>query len=158
MHNDILTSSSHQRLRGFTLVEALVALVVLSVGLLGIAGLYVEGLRAGRTAAYRSAAVTLASDMADRIRLNPTGNYEGDGPGTGADNGCVNGVGDCDPDQLAQDDWFRWFNDLQRRLPGGATATVTRQDLPPVNQFEIIISWPESGQEEPASYTLALQL
>ena len=142
--------------RGFTLVEALVALVVLSVGLLGIAGLYVEGLRAGRTSVYRSAAVTLASDMADRIRLNPTGTYKGNGPG--ADNSCVNGPGDCDPDQLAADDWFRWRSDLERRLPVGASATVERQSLPPVEQFVIVVSWPESGQEEPASYTLALQL
>ena len=91
------TTSSHDTRRaGFTLVEVLVALVVMAVGLLGIAGLYVEGLRAGRTAVYRSAAVTLASDMADRIRGNPGGAYAGAGPG--ADNGCVNGGGDCAPD------------------------------------------------------------
>ncbi len=43
--------------RGFSLVEVLVALVVMAVGLLGIAGLYVEGLHAGRTAVYRRTAV-----------------------------------------------------------------------------------------------------
>lgn len=145
-----------QATRGFTLVEALVALVVLAVGLLGIAGLYVESLRAGRTAIYRSAAVTLASDMADRIRLNPTGSYPGTGPG--ADNACVNDPGDCDPDELAQDDWFRWLEDLSRRLPTGATATIERQAVAPVEQFAITIAWPEAGQEAPASYTLALQL
>lgn len=141
---------------GFTLVEALVALVVLAVGLLGIAGLYVEGLRAGRTSVYRSTAVTLASDMADRIRLNPTGGYAGAGPGE--DRACVNGPGPCDPDELALDDWFRWLEDLRRRLPAGASATIERQDLAPVEQFVITIEWPEVGQEEPASYTLALQL
>lgn len=140
---------------GFTLVEVLVALVVLAVGLLGIAGLYVEGLRAGRTSVYRSAAVMLAADMADRIRLNPAGNYEGAGPGE--DNGCVHGPGDCDPDALAQDDWFHWLTDLRRRLPVGASATVERQDLAPLEQFVITVSWPEVGQDEPASYTLALQ-
>ncbi len=149
------TSTTYRRDAGFTLVEALVALVVLSVGLLGIAGLYVEGLRAGRTSVYRSAAVTLASDMADRIRLNPGGDYAGDGPG--ADNSCVNGPGDCDPDALAQDDWFRWLGDLQRRLPAGAEATVERQDLAPLEQFVITVFWPEPGQDQPASYTLALQ-
>ena len=92
--------------RGFSLVEVLVALVVMAVGMLGIAGLYVEGLRAGRTSVYRSAAITLASDMADRIRSNPNGAYAGGGPGE--DMGCVNGGADCDPDQLATDDWFRW--------------------------------------------------
>jgi type IV pilus assembly protein PilV len=142
--------------RGFTLVEVLVALVVMAVGLLGIAGLYVEGLKAGRTSLYRSAAVTLASDMADRIRANPDGLYAGAGPG--ADNNCVNGGGDCNPNQLAADDWFWWLADVGRRLPPGATATVAVENLAPVTQFVITVSWPEIGQAEPASYTLAMQL
>ncbi len=54
--------------RGFTLIEALVALVVLSIGLLGIAALYLDSLRAGRTAIYRTQAVNLAADLADRLR------------------------------------------------------------------------------------------
>ena len=41
------------RSKGFSLVEVLVALVVMSVGMLGIAALYLEGLRAGRTALRR---------------------------------------------------------------------------------------------------------
>lgn len=141
--------------RGFTLVEVLVALVVMAVGLLGIAGLYVEGLRAGRTSVYRAAAVSLASDMADRIRANPLGAYAGAGPG--ADNGCVNDV-ECDPDQLAGDDWFRWLGDVGRRLPTGAAATIEVENLAPVTQFVITLSWPEVGQEAPATYTLAMQL
>ena len=142
--------------RGFTLVEVLVALVVMAVGLLGIAGLYVEGLRAGRTAVYRSTAVTLAADMADRIRANPDGGYAGAGPG--ADNGCVNGAADCDRDQLAQDDWFHWLTDLHARLPAGANAIVELQDLAPLRQYVITVAWPEIGQGDPISYTLALQL
>ncbi len=144
------------RTAGFTLVEVLVALVVMAVGMLGIAGLYVEGLRAGRTAVYRSAAVMLAADMADRIRANPAGAYAGTGPGV--NNNCVNGGGDCSADELAQDDWFRWLAALQRRLPAGASATVTRQAVPPVTEFSITVSWPEVGQEAPLTYTLAMQL
>lgn len=145
-----------QRSRGFSLVEVLVALVVMAVGMLGIAGLYIEGLRAGRTSVYRGAAVTLAGDMADRIRANPDGAYAGTGPG--ADRGCVNGGGDCSPNDLAADDWFRWLEDLRRRLPAGATAVIEQQDLAPVRQYAITLSWPEAGQEAPVSYSLALQL
>jgi type IV pilus assembly protein PilV len=141
---------------GFTLVEVLVALVVMAVGLLGIAGLYVEGLRAGRTAVYRSTAVNLASDMADRIRSNPEGSYAGNGPGL--EGGCVNGGVDCDPDTLAADDWSRWLADLEERLPVGATAEIARDDLAPVTQYRITVGWPEIGQEEPVSYTLAVRL
>ena len=54
--------------RGFSIVEAMVALLVLSVGMLGIAGLYVTTLRASGSALYRSHAINFAADMADRIR------------------------------------------------------------------------------------------
>ena len=151
-----MTTGVVSKVRGFTLVETLVALVVMAVGLLGIAALYVEGLRAGRTSVYRSAAVTLVGDMADRIRANPAGTYSGTGPG--ADNGCVNGGLDCGPDELAADDWFHWLADLQRRLPDGATASVDRQVIAPITEFAITVFWPEPGQEEPASYTLVMQL
>jgi len=59
---------------GFGLIESLVALLVISVGMIGIAGLYGQGLRASGTALYRTIAVNLAADMADRIRANRRGN------------------------------------------------------------------------------------
>ena len=57
---------------GFTMVEVMVALVVLAVGLLGIAALLLKSLQSGRTATYRTQAVNLAADLADRIRANRT--------------------------------------------------------------------------------------
>ena len=63
-------SAPRRNIRGITMVESLVALVVTSVGMLGIAGLYVTGIKAGRSALLRTQAVNLASDMADRIRAN----------------------------------------------------------------------------------------
>ena len=66
------TSSRHQH-AGFGLVEALVSLVVISVGMIGIAALYGQGLRASGSALYRTIAVNLAADMADRIRVNRRG-------------------------------------------------------------------------------------
>ena len=56
--------------RGVSLVEALVALIVMSIGMLGIAGLYIESVKANRSALLRTQAVALAYDMADRIRAN----------------------------------------------------------------------------------------
>jgi type IV pilus assembly protein PilV len=46
--------NTHARQQGFTMVEVLVALVVLAIGLLGIAALYLNSLQAGRTAIYRT--------------------------------------------------------------------------------------------------------
>jgi type IV pilus assembly protein PilV len=58
------------KVRGFTLVEALVALVVLSVGLLGVAGMQLSSLQTNGTAFQRTQATFLAEDIADRMRAN----------------------------------------------------------------------------------------
>src|SRR5215471_17957027 len=74
---------------GFSLVEAMVSLIVISVGMIGIAALYGQGLSAGRTALSGTIAVNLAATMAENIRVNRLG--QGAYAGAGADN-------NCDPD------------------------------------------------------------
>lgn len=56
---------------GFTLIEVLVAVLVLSIGLLGLAGMQARALQFGQGAYLRSQATLLASDILDRIRANP---------------------------------------------------------------------------------------
>lgn len=67
-----------RRQRGLSLVEVLVAIVILSVGLLGLAGLQATSLRASQASLYRSQAATLATDLAERMRTNlgDARNYE----------------------------------------------------------------------------------
>lgn len=62
---------------GFTLIEVLIATLVLAAGLLGLAGLQVASLRDNQSAYNRSQATQLTYDIADRIRANPlvAGNY-----------------------------------------------------------------------------------
>jgi type IV pilus assembly protein PilV len=152
------------RSAGFSIVEALVALVVLSVGMLGIAALYVESLRAGRSAVYHTQAVNLAADMADRIRANRgAGAAAWQLPANGAPTlqGCVNGALNCNPGQLAQDDQARWLLAIQNQLPGDGAATpdgtiaVDAAAVP--NQYTITVTWSEPGNEQ-LSYTLTMQI
>ncbi len=56
--------------RGASLIEALIAAVIIGIGLLGIASLQVKSLQASSEAEYRAAATDLAWAMADRIRAN----------------------------------------------------------------------------------------
>src|SRR3569833_497143 len=58
--------------RGFTMKEVLVSVVVLSVGMLGVAGLQATGPRTNHSAYLRSQAPALAYDMIDRMRANKT--------------------------------------------------------------------------------------
>ena len=63
--------------RGFTLLEVLIAIVIFSIGLFGIAGLQASGMRFTHDSQLRLIAVAQAETMADRMRSNPAGFVEG---------------------------------------------------------------------------------
>ena len=96
------------RTGGVTLTETLVAILVMSTGALGLAGLQAENLRAGRDAYERSVAVQRAADILDRIRANPAaaeGAFEvGAGPPVFQD--CLRAA--CDPRTMARFDVAVW--------------------------------------------------
>jgi len=127
---------------GFSLIEAMVALVVVSVGMIGIAGLYGQGLSAGRTALYRTQAVNLAADMADRIRVNRLGGANYNGPA--ANNNCdPPGAVNCSPALMAAHDLFVWTNQVQLQLPNGVGAVQVLGTSPPT--YTITVTWQETG-------------
>lgn len=127
---------------GFSLIEVLIALVIMSVGMLGIAGLYVHSMSAGRTSIFRHQAVTLAGDIADRIRANPNAGVAY--MATGADNGCVDGGVDCTPAEMAQNDIFLWDQQAANSLPGSQVNIVFNNGVTP-NEYQIRITWNEPG-------------
>jgi len=65
-----MTGLTHRAQIGATLIEVLVAIVVLSIGLLGLAGLQATSIQANQGAYYRSQASILAADITDRMRAN----------------------------------------------------------------------------------------
>lgn len=58
---------------GFNMIETLVAMVILSIGLLGIAGLQIGGVRANQGSYFRSQASAMMMDMVERIHNNVIG-------------------------------------------------------------------------------------
>lgn len=150
------------RPRGFTLVEVLVALVVLAVGLLGIAVLIVGGLRGSRLALERTQAANLVGDMLERIRANAAaGNaYDTvDGtPDPRLEPACERGDGGCEPAVMAGHDLARWLDAVARSLPGG-TGTV---DVVPLtaalHRYAITVGWSEPGDRGRADCTLVADL
>ena len=129
--------------RGFTLIEALVALIVLGVGMLGVAALYLDTLRGGRSALYRQQAVSLAADLSDRHRADR--------------NICGNPVA-YDTCEAA------WKADVAAQLPGGAATVSSLQLRPPpagytqaLNRYTITLTWTEPGQDADSTYTLEVE-
>jgi len=73
MKHYINNRSSQYKHSGFTLVEIMVTMVVMTIGFLGLAGLQATALRSNSGATLRTQAVIYANDMAERIRANPAG-------------------------------------------------------------------------------------
>jgi type IV pilus assembly protein PilV len=124
--NQMSTSQrDRNRRNGFTLLEVLVALLVLSIGLLGIGKLVMLSARANGSAYLRSQATALAYSMFDDMRANRTQALTppyayavaiGVNPGIV---GCPAPPAGCSPSQQAQNDLANWKSTLQNALPNG---------------------------------------
>jgi len=135
--------------RGFSLIEVLIALIIMSVGMLGIASLYVQSMQAGRTSLFRHNAVTLAGDVADRMRANPTGANAY--TGGGADNNCIAQGTNCSNVQMAAQDIFGWTQQAIDTLPNGLVAITFDNTVNPPS-YTIAITWDEPGAQQ--NYTV----
>lgn len=146
-----------RRAHGFTLIEVLIALVIMSVGMLGIAGLYVHSMQAGRTSIFRHNAVTLASDVADRIRANPraAATYALADPMTASI--CYTSGIDCTRDEMALNDIYLWNLQARNTLPNGAVTVVFNLGLAPAPPtYAITIAWTEPGIVTNPSYAITI--
>ncbi len=147
---------------GFSMVEVMVALVVLAIGLLGIAALYLNSLQAGRTAIYRTQAINLAADLADRIRMNRTARDAyavafADDPAAVAE--CIT-TGGCEDTELAATDLFNWKREIGLQLPGGegqVAVTLPAAAGEPTN-YVVTVQWTEVNQLAPVTFQLGFAI
>jgi type IV pilus assembly protein PilV len=101
---------------GFSLIEVMVTIVILAFGMLGVAGLLVGGVSNAASSEATAKATQLASDMADRMRANPT-------VAISATSEYITNFTDTapvNPTTVAQRDKQAWMNALAAQLPEGA--------------------------------------
>lgn len=136
---------TYKSVAGFNMLEMLVAIIVLSVGLIGVATLQMRGQQFNYVAYIRTQATFLAYDLMDRMRLNQErdiyvqdyNDIPGDCPSP-AEDSCDSQA--CDPKSLAKYDMAEWCQLLDTFLPKGK-ATIADGDMP--GQYRITISWDE---------------
>ncbi|MGF6527363.1 type IV pilus modification protein PilV [Variovorax sp. PvP013] len=128
------TGSRPQRVAGFTLIEVLVAIVVLSFGLLGMVGLQAASLQANRDARLQSTAILLARELAEMMRGNKevalkAGNAYLGQFATGAlvpptTSSCLNvGATPCPTsDDVARAQLTEWLARVNDQLPGARVS------------------------------------
>lgn len=142
------------RQRGITMIEVLVTVIVLAIGLLGLAGLQLNSLRFTHSAYQSSQATVMANDIMDRMRANrpaaETGVYDialGTTPGSSS----CQGVGaDCAPDTMAAADLYEWKEALAATLPDGDGSIASNGTV-----FTITVQWDDTrGEQEPKVLTV----
>lgn len=140
---------------GFSLIEVLVALLVLGIGLLGMASLQIIGIRSTYESTLRSLAVNQCYEMADRIRANIAGvqaaGYNTIGGGE-TDPGCGT---NCTALQSATYDAYQWNLRNTALLPSGAgtvgLTTAGPSSSPNCGTFTITVNWVERQQGVPVT-------
>jgi len=148
--------------RGFTMLEILVTLFLLTMWLLASAGVQSSSLQFTKAAQFRTQAVYLAAELTERMQANKTaavaGSYVYAGSGASSGTDCT--VALCSSDDLASFDIYEWSNRVAATLPNG-TVAVTAVVANPIT-YTIVIGWTDrrenraysgSGTTEAFSYT-----
>ncbi len=126
------------------MIEVLVTLLIISLALLGTAGLQAYSMRLNQGSQFRTQAVFLVSDLAERMEANRqaaiAGTYATPASGvpTAINNGCTVGV--CSAVELAAYDLSQWQNAVSTTLPQ-SEWTVTQTTAGNPSTYTIRISW-----------------
>jgi len=145
--------------KGFSLIEVLVTLLVLTVALLSAASLQVLSKRSNFDAAQRTTAAHLAEDLLERLRSNagsainyiPVGTLGGGTLGVAPPVDCLAVAANCTPLQMAQFDLWQWEQQLDGvmesdngRATGGLvtpTACITGPGFGGNGEYTVAIAW-----------------
>ncbi len=132
-----------RRQLGISMIEVLVAIVVLSIGALGVAGMQASGMRSNHSSFYRASAAELAHDMADRMRVNRSAARHGD---------YNRAIGDPVPTgpSLAQRDLAEWIARIAM-LPSGDGAIAINNGV-----VTITVQWDDRRAGGDANAALIL--
>ena len=134
-----MLSFHSRRNKGFTLIEVLISMIILAIGLIGLASLQIIALRESQDAYTMQQAVLLATDMQARMRSNSGIDWLTISPNTS--DTCIKSNA-CTKAQLASNDYGEWTRNAQKNLP--ANATVKIQLSSSVNKAPCVSSTPKS--------------
>jgi type IV pilus modification protein PilV len=142
-----------RRSQGFTIVEMLAALLVMAVGIIGIAALYSDQVQTNPDAEVHREAAALAEKIADRIRATQQGHA---GFATTIGVLCDQGSAPKLPQDIAAREAACWEDEVERQLPSGL-GTITRDTLTTPPTYVIAVSWsaPDAGT---ASYVIRVMV
>lgn len=145
----IQTRSAQQS--GASLIEVLVAILVVSIGILSMVAMQANAVKFSKTSENRAIGALLVNDLADRMRANRAGffnngyaftqNYPGSGAVTEpvSSNTCNTPTANCTAAELAGKDLSDWRRTVFFTLPGGFARISTRDTVN--NAVDVWLAW-----------------
>ncbi|WP_448099412.1 type IV pilus modification protein PilV [Luteibacter yeojuensis] len=147
--------------RGVSMIEVLVAVLIFTIGLIGLGGLLITATKSNVSAYVRTQVTFLAGNMADRMRANPVGiwqaNYDATTYPIDDDPPVCDATTGCTPAQVALRDKVVWSQQLKETLPavGPTSIQCTKSAFDPTSQYPMrppyggtctmTITWAERG-------------
>lgn len=139
--------------QGMSLIEVLVAILVVALGILVMVVMQVNSTKFAKTSEIRAQAALLVADMADRMRANPKGfnsgayalNATAQYPANGqvsapaANTACISKADICTPANMAAADLLHWQRSVHFALPGGFARISARDESD--NAVDIWLAW-----------------
>lgn len=158
VHAGLLTGAAARRRAGVSLIEVLVAILVVSLGLLAMAGLMGAATRFGKTAEFRATATLLIADLSDRMRANRGGlaqySLTPNGLAQAAPAAVPCAASDaCTPAELAAVDLAEWQASVFAGLPNG-TGYVLQTDVAN-GLFDVWVVWRDPAALSSGEYVNA---
>jgi type IV pilus assembly protein PilV len=151
--------------RGFSMIEVLITMLIISLAVLGVVGLQAHAMRLNQGGLFRAQAVFLAGDLAERMEANKVaaiaGSYEVATSNTPATSSNTCATTQCTGDELASNDLSQWQNAISQTLPQASWSVTLSTAGNPVT-YTIVISWidrrgdatyADEGTGETFSYT-----
>lgn len=154
-----MKNRSHLKESGTSMIEVIVAIIVISIGILGLGGLQVTSMKYQKTAGQRSEATQSAYDLSERMRANGAGvllnryvyttAYAATVASPPSIPVCSTSI--CTPLEIADIDKAEWLHNLAARLSGGAGYVIVNG----VGTYDLVVMWKEPNYSgiDPACQT-----
>jgi type IV pilus assembly protein PilV len=155
--------SNRARNSGFSLLEVLIAVVILAIGAIGIASLQLTSSVYNESSLHRSQASGLARELVERMRANQSraksGDYDFSVLPSGLTQNCEGSSANCSSVEMVSHDLRVWSSRVAFLLPGGSASVATDSAVSPP-QITVTLGWlsrahrgllesDDSGEPEP---------
>ena len=130
--------------RGTSLMEVLIAMLLLSVGMLGMVGLKTASLKYAGQSNARAAASIYATDILDRMRANPVRAV------AGQYNLAIGTAAPATPTTVAQVDLVQWRQRIAEGLPSGTGSVAVAAN----SNVTVVLQWSERTDQAVSPQTL----